>query len=33
MQAPISGFVNVLNGVLLNFVNVLDQIKKQKEGK
>lgn len=30
IQSPISGFVNALNGVLLNFVNVMDQIRKQK---
>jgi large subunit ribosomal protein L10 len=31
MKAPITGFVNVLNGNLRNFVNVLSQIKDQKE--
>ncbi|MCB4792220.1 MAG: 50S ribosomal protein L10 [Elusimicrobia bacterium] len=31
IQSPISGLVNALNGVILNLVNVLDQIKKQKE--
>lgn len=33
IQAPISGFVNVLSGVLRNFVNVVNEIKKQKESK
>ena len=31
MQAPISGFVNVCAGVIRGFVNVLNEIKKQKE--
>lgn len=31
MQTPISSMVNVLSGVLRNFVNVIDQIKKTKE--
>lgn len=31
LQAPITGLVNALNGVLTNFVNVLDQVRKQKE--
>ena len=31
IQAPISGFVNVLNAVLVNFVSTLDQVRKQKE--
>jgi large subunit ribosomal protein L10 len=33
IQAPISGFVNVLNALLRNTVNVFDQIRLQKEGK
>ena len=31
MQAPISGFVNVLHGTLRNFVYVLDAIRDKKE--
>jgi len=31
MQAPISGFVNVLQGTIRNFVGVVDAIRKQKE--
>jgi large subunit ribosomal protein L10 len=31
LQSPITGFVNVLNAVLVNFVSTLDQIRKQKE--
>jgi large subunit ribosomal protein L10 len=30
LQAPITGLVNALNGVMVNFVNVLDQVRKQK---
>jgi len=32
MQAPITGLVTVLNGSLRNLVNVLDAVRKQKEG-
>ncbi|MBN1621474.1 MAG: 50S ribosomal protein L10 [Endomicrobiales bacterium] len=33
MQAPISGFANVLAGVIRNLLNVMNEIKKQKEEK
>jgi large subunit ribosomal protein L10 len=33
MQGPIVGLVNALNGVILNFVYVIEAVKKQKEGK
>ena len=31
MQAPLTGFAGCLQGLLRNFVNVLDQIREQKE--
>jgi len=31
MQAPIAGFVNVLQGTIRNFVYALDAVRKQKE--